>query len=484
MTFFKLPNTLFIKKNKLVIIFASLVLIVFLIFALIFFLKWFLNKKYKVGQISIPKKTIMTVTLSTNEGKKQIYRNYVDSSQLQTFEGVKEDFFQENYFLQDFIIFKNPNDIGFYNKSTREYKNIPFPEDFAKKIIKGDFYYLNAYEVNKNNLIIRLTNNTDYYYNHYLFDINNYSFKKLDGLDKRCGIYCLGPWVEKQISDNEYIFHQGDGDACWSSGKLFLYNLLTGNSKSLLDYANGCIDKSDGFVGFFGNNILASTHKFDKVKNNNKFLNLYSISPYGIKTILISASNMPPNIDNIWVNPKDNIIYLNEYSENNKDNSKIYYIFDIKTKSLQKNLNKLLPRYESLINSDTKTLINENSKYFEIKMSEVKLGTIKEIKAWNTGIRVLDADNDLITLVPTNFLSNKFEAEKTDGRLQVKLNVYRNYRFSDTKILSEKLIQFTGAVYYSTSLVQEKTFVMSLESGNVYSFGSNINNYNLILPKN
>ncbi len=475
----ELTKTPIIKQGKKLSVFIIFAFIVVFIIAALFSFKWYYHKQYKVGHIEIPIKTIMTISLNTTTGEKQIHRTMID--QYSNIKSTEENYFRENPILSNLIIFKNGKLLDVYDKQTKVIKNISLPTDLEAAVDKGNPFDISIDELNSKFFLIGFASNyTDY--GSYLFNKKTYTLIRVTQLDASCGIYCSRPQLVKTISDNEFLLMQEAGDACWSSGKIFNYNLTSNIVNNIFAYTNGCHDTSDSFIGFIDNNIIASKHKWSQIQDiNDTYLNLYKISPQGMKTDLISPSNMPKDIKNIWI--FGNMIYLsnktntNIYSENKHVNGNTYYAYNTQTNLLNeiKSYDVRLPQTIPDLNIDD--LLSKNKDFINISISKEKIKSVTEAQAWNTGLRILDTDKDLITLVPTSFLSGKFEAEKTDSRLQPelqgKINVYLGYRISNPKVLSEKLIQFTGAVYYSSTPVQEKNFIMSLDSGNIYGFNKN-----------
>ena len=427
---------------------------------MVLLLKSYARQKFeKVGHVDIPTKRITTVSLKLIDGEKLIYRGLNDA----------ESFLQNIPLLNNLIIFIDENKINVYDKKTKTLKNLSVPEEIRMKTENNSNIYISAYDLNDRTILVSFING-DENLGTYLFDSISLIFTPLPQFDGSCEVFCVGPWLEKTLSDNEFIIKTAGGDACAGFGTIFILSLVNKSVTELFDFTSGCLDQKDDYIGFAGNLLIAAD--FESVADPSDktfgkrtvYRNLYSLNFSKVKNQLISSEEMPENINNIWIDEKAGIIFLSDSLENSKTAN--YFAYSLSNNSFGKTeFDKVTFLKNKSVNNNK---IYQNSEFIATNITVTPLGEIKKVAAWNIGLRVTDSDGDLVTIIPVNFIIGKFEAEKNDPRLQGEMNIYRNYDFLNPQILDKDHIKFTGVVRYSNQVVESRNFLLNLKNENIF----------------
>jgi|GEM_PF-4990408 len=437
--------------------------------------------KVEIAQIAPLSKTVFTVRLKTDKGEKQIFRRVIElMGTVQSIDSTQSEFLNWLSILPDSIIFLRDNSLGFYDKSTKTVNSANLPEDIFKERDKFSEIKNNAeekesieFKSEELNSVIVLLRFFRGYVKHgvYLLNKKDLSLSKIQQFENSCtSVYCTGPWLIKKLSEDEFIFQQGGGDACWRAGVIHKYNLESKSLLKLLDYTSGCYTEKDDFIGVLGDNIISAKHAWVKDTTNNfgsstLYQEIYKMDPNGNKTTLISQTSIPSEIKRLWVIEDTNSIYLS----NEKDK---YYLYDFQTDTV-KEINKekvITPTPYPEKKPDV--ILKDNSVYLKADLKKVGINKVTNAKTWNTGLSIIDDEKDEIEALPISFLEGKFDAERTDSRFKDKLNVYKFTDLSYARVLNNDEVIFNGNLRYSTleglKLIESKTFILNIKTGKIY----------------
>lgn len=286
--------------------------------------------------IEPPKLFTFSAYLNTIDGKKLFYSDSFggveQKDQDEQLSKVRSRLADKNNFLQDAIISLQEKEVYFYDKHIKKLQIIDLPSE-VKKFEKGSLQ-LFAQELNDKKYLVNLSHNQKEHFT-YIFNKEDSSLVHFKQFDEECNyIYCNGPAILKKLSDIDFIFEQGAGDACWSAGVIHSFNLKTNTAKKLLEYSNGCSSEFDSYFGMFENSFIRAKHDVLNSYTNGgvgpdqQITEIYSTDIDGVNTVLISRDKMPKGISYVKLNPENNMLYLN-------NNSSFYYQFNLKTYQLE-----------------------------------------------------------------------------------------------------------------------------------------------------
>lgn len=369
----------------------------------------------KHDNLSVEPQTLLVFSayLNTTQGKKLFYtEKFVDSNQLdrgKEQETRKSELIRSNNFLEDAIISLQKDQVYFYNKHNRKLQTLDLPDEV--KNFEKNSLQLFVEELSDKEYLINFSHNQKEHFT-YLFNQETSSLAHFKQFDQECDyIYCGGPAMLKKLSDDDFVFIQGAGDACWNAGVIHHFNLRTRMAKKLFEYGNGCFDRFDSYFGMFADNFIRAKHSILSSYTNSgggpdqQLTEIYSTDLNGIKTVLIPNEKMPQGISYAKLNPENNTLYLN-------DDSSGYYQFSLKTNSLEK-ITKDQITEPKIRNENTDKGMRENNDFLTIEITEGNIGSIGSAYVSGQSINIKDSYGNRVPVLTDTFLDKvKFDKEE------------------------------------------------------------------------
>lgn len=406
-------------KQKGIIYFPVLLIIVLL---LIFILVVYLGKKTQELSIEPPSLFTLSAYLNTTEGKKLLYTktfgvaNEADKEKILSNIGSR---LTSSSFLDKAIISLQDQGIYFFDKTTRILQTIPLPKEIEiLKNTKDPFSLeLFAEELNEQYYLINFSYNQKDHYT-YLFDKENSKLIHLKQFDDECKyIYCGGPEILKRVSENDFVFIQGAGDACWSAGVLHRFNLETKKPVKLFEYSNGCSAEFDSYFGMFENSFIRAKHSVldsysaQGAGPDQEVLEIYATDLNGQRAELIPDSKVPGKIDYLSLNPENNTLYLFSNAENK------YYGYNLNDHTLKTvTKDRIVEPTKQSKNKDQ--AVEDSLDFLTFEVTGVEIGDVVKVYTQGQSVGIKDSLGNGVPIVADAFLDEvRFERETRENCL-------------------------------------------------------------------
>jgi hypothetical protein len=379
-----------------------------------------------------------------------------------------------------FYINRDNQMIYYYDKDTNTKRALSLPD--GVNINDVEFADLGLYVMTNKWVMLHFFKKDGYgTSNTYFLNTDNFEYYSTEVFDNCDAAYCYGASLELEISSDEFITHQGGGDACGGGGIIARYNAATKAYTKILDYDSGCADENDEYIGLYKNLLVHSKHFWDEGDEGDWdepdysgpsviYLEVATTDIYTKeKQVLISEKDMPKNIQNVVLNTKDGLIGLFEtYDLESPVPVKVYDMNAKKfTNANFKNENTLYDRYDN--NLKVQKLLEDNKSFIKITQENVEYARV--VRADNTygeyTIRGMDQSGTQFDLLkdPDKIFNNNSEVTK------------QNYAFSLTNkpwVKSDHEVEFYvnlrqwGETSNPIMWAQDKKMLLNTQTGVIY----------------
>ncbi len=435
----------------------------------------------------------LSVYLDTIEGKKLVHTETFGAVN----EAAKEDLLSNinsvlesrNSFFEGAVISLQPNEIYFFDKTTRTLRMLTLPKQIENlknedpELLGLQFF---AEELNSNYYLVNFSYNQKDHFT-YLLDVARMELSHLQQFDDECKyIFCGGPEILKRLSVDDFVLIQGAGDACWSAGVVHAFNPKVKKATKLFNYSNGCSSEFDSYFDMYGDSFIRGKHRVLDTYNggggpDQEILTIYLTDLGGLKKDLLGAERMPAKIDYLSFNKDNNTLYL--HSNFNKK----YYQYDLKKDTLI-----AIPRENitesSSIDRGSDSVSGESKDFLIYEVVKKDLQGIEEVYTNGQSLGIKDTSGTGISLLGEPFLGRvKFEKENLENcpyisspSLQDKKYPFRfaSHEFEESaRIVSREGIEFvvtsTCIEYASEKATKSeqflgvKKFILNIKTGKV-----------------
>lgn len=287
------------------------------------------------------------------------YYNPTDTKALDSF---KQSLHERIVSTSNAICVLQYKEIYVFDKSKKTISTVPLPKSMfwtgtpLTKLVKLNDRYIfpQFYEYSKEN---------------YLFDTVEKKFITLDLSKLNLPVYANSSGLQfvDSISDNEFLFSLGGGDACCSQGSYLKFDGYQQTFKVIESHSSGCCGSGkDSLIGYLQKSIIVSKHIYDNQLTRNNFLDLRLIDLANNRTtVLLSENTMPKDIGSMEYDKQNGLVYMQGHITDSSAGQ--VYVYNLAVRKLDTSDKKSIPIIPTSTPTEEKldTLLEKESAYLK-----------------------------------------------------------------------------------------------------------------------